>query len=83
VSDTAEDRAEEIVTPSVRYGPRAAMRIAVASLVPACVLIGGGLVAAARPVYALVGVAGAAGCDRLPLVGCCAEPTTTIPPSPF
>jgi 4-hydroxybenzoate polyprenyltransferase len=61
VSDTDEDRAEEIVTPSVRYGPRAAMRIAVISLAPACLLIGGGLWLLLGPVYALLGVAGAAG----------------------
>jgi 4-hydroxybenzoate polyprenyltransferase len=61
VSDTDEDRAENIVTPAVRYGPRAAMVSAVASLVPACVLIAAGLWLLLGPLYALVGVAGAAG----------------------
>jgi 4-hydroxybenzoate polyprenyltransferase len=61
VSDTAEDRAEGIVTPSVRYGPRAAMRLAVVSLVLACVLIGGGLWLLLGPACGLIGVAGAAG----------------------
>ena len=61
VSDTVEDRAEDIVTPSVRYGPRTAMRFAVVSLVPGCVLIGGGLWLLLGPVYAIFGVAGAAG----------------------
>jgi 4-hydroxybenzoate polyprenyltransferase len=61
VSDTDEDRAENIVTPAVRYGPRAAMTCAVASLVPACVLIAAGLWMVLGPGYALVGVAGAAG----------------------
>jgi 4-hydroxybenzoate polyprenyltransferase len=61
VSDTDEDRAENIVTPAARYGPRVAMVCAVASLVPACVLIAAGLWAVLGPVYALVGVAGAAG----------------------
>lgn len=61
VSDTAEDRAEGIVTPATRYGPRAAMRFAVASLVPACVLIGCGLWLLLGPVYGLVGVAGSVG----------------------
>ena len=61
VSDTAEDRAEEIVTPSVRYGPMTAMRFAVVILVPACVLVGSGLWLLLGPVYAIFGVAGAAG----------------------
>jgi 4-hydroxybenzoate polyprenyltransferase len=61
VSDTDEDRAENIVTPAVRYGPRAAMVCAVASLVPACVLVAAGLWVVLGPVYALVGGAGAAG----------------------
>lgn len=61
VSDTDEDRAENIVTAAVRYGPRAAMGSAVASLVPACVLIGAGLWLLLGPLYALAGVAGAAG----------------------
>ena len=37
------------------------MRIAVASLVPACVLIGGGLWLLLGPAYALIGVAGTVG----------------------
>ena len=61
VSDTDEDRAENIVTPAVRYGPRAAMGSAVASLVPACVLIAAGLWLLLGPLYALAGVTGAAG----------------------
>jgi 4-hydroxybenzoate polyprenyltransferase len=61
VSDTDEDRAENILTPAVRYGPRAAMGSAVASLVPACMLIGAGMWLLLGPLYALVGVAGAAG----------------------
>jgi 4-hydroxybenzoate polyprenyltransferase len=61
VSDTDEDRAENIVTPAVRYGPRAAMACAVASLLPACVLIAAGLWLVLGPLYALGGVAGAAG----------------------
>jgi 4-hydroxybenzoate polyprenyltransferase len=60
VSDTDEDRAENILTPAVRYGPRAAMTGAVASLVPACALIAAGLWLLLGPLYALVGVAGAA-----------------------
>jgi 4-hydroxybenzoate polyprenyltransferase len=60
VSDTDEDRAEHIVTPAVRYGPRAAMACAVASMVPACVLIAAGLWLALGPLYA-IGVVGAAG----------------------
>lgn len=61
VSDTNEDRAENIVTPAVRYGPRAAMVWAVASLVPACGLITAGLWLALGPLYALGGAAGAVG----------------------
>jgi 4-hydroxybenzoate polyprenyltransferase len=61
VSDTDEDRAEHIVTPAVRYGPRPAIVCAVASLVPAGLLIAAGLWLALGPPYALVGVAGAAG----------------------
>lgn len=61
ISDTDEDRAENIVTPAVGYGPRAAMVYAVASMVPACVLIAAGLWLVLGPLYALVGVAGAVG----------------------
>lgn len=61
VSDTDEDRAENVVTPAVRYGPRVAMASAVASLVPACLLIGAGLWALLGPLYALAGVSGAVG----------------------
>lgn len=61
VMDTDEDRAENIVTPAVRYGPRAAMVVAVASLAPACALIAAGLWLVLGPFYALVGVAGTAG----------------------
>lgn len=61
VSDTDEDRAEDILTPSVLYGPRAAMASAVVSLVPACLLIAVGLWVLLGPLYALGGVVGAAG----------------------
>lgn len=61
VSDTDEDRAENIRTPAVLYGPRAAMASAVVSLVPACALIAAGLWLLLGPWYAIVGVSGAAG----------------------
>lgn len=61
ISDTDEDRAENILTPAVRYGPRAAMESAVASLVPACVLVGAGLWLLLGPLYALAGVTGIVG----------------------
>jgi lycopene elongase/hydratase (dihydrobisanhydrobacterioruberin-forming) len=61
VSDTDEDRAENIVTAAVRYGARAAMSCAVISLIPACLLIGGGLWLLFGPAYAIGGVAGAVG----------------------
>jgi 4-hydroxybenzoate polyprenyltransferase len=61
VADTDEDRAENIVTPSVLYGPRVAMASAVASLVVACALIGVGLGLLLGPWYAIGGLAGSAG----------------------
>jgi len=61
VSDTDEDRAEDIRTAAVVYGPRAAMVSAVVSLVPACALIAAGLWVLLGPWYAIVGVSGAAG----------------------
>jgi lycopene elongase/hydratase (dihydrobisanhydrobacterioruberin-forming) len=61
VSDTDEDRAEGILTPAVRYGPRSAMTISVGSLMPAIVLIGTGLGLLLGPPYAIVGVSGTAG----------------------
>lgn len=60
VSDTDEDRAEDILTPSVLYGPRMAMVSAVTSLVPATLLVGAGLWMLLGPLYAL-GAVGAAG----------------------
>jgi 4-hydroxybenzoate polyprenyltransferase len=61
VSDTDEDRAENILTPSVLHGPRTAMSGAVVSLLPACALIAVGLWVLLGPLYALVGVAGPVG----------------------
>jgi 4-hydroxybenzoate polyprenyltransferase len=61
VSDTDEDRAEDIRTAAVVYGPRAAMVSAVVSLVPACALIAAGLWVLLGPWYAVAGVSGAAG----------------------
>jgi 4-hydroxybenzoate polyprenyltransferase len=61
ISDTDEDRAENISTPAVRYGPRAAMVTAVAGLVPACALIAAGLWMLLGPWYAVAGVSGAVG----------------------
>jgi 4-hydroxybenzoate polyprenyltransferase len=61
VSDTDEDRAENIVTAAVRYGARTAMICAVISLVPACLLIGAGLWWMFGPAYAIAGAAGAVG----------------------
>jgi 4-hydroxybenzoate polyprenyltransferase len=61
VCDTEEDRAENILTPAVRYGPRAAMQSAEAALVAACVLVGAGLWLLLGPLYALAGVTGVAG----------------------
>jgi lycopene elongase/hydratase (dihydrobisanhydrobacterioruberin-forming) len=61
VSDTEEDRSENILTPAVLHGPRAAMASTVAGLVPACVLICAGLWMLLGPLYALAGVTGAVG----------------------
>ena len=61
VSDTDEDRAEDIRTAAVVYGPRAAMVSAVVSLLPACALIAAGLWVLLGPWYAVAGVSGAAG----------------------
>jgi lycopene elongase/hydratase (dihydrobisanhydrobacterioruberin-forming) len=61
VSDTEEDRSEDILTPAVLHGPRAAMVSTVSALVPACVMICAGLWMLLGPLYALAGVSGAAG----------------------
>lgn len=61
VSDTEEDRAEGILTPSVLRGPRSAMVNAVVALIPACALIFSGLWVLLGPWYGLLGVSGALG----------------------
>lgn len=61
VSDTDEDRAEDIVTPAVQYGPYASMAGAVYSLLPACALLAVGLWWSLGPLYALIGVSGSVG----------------------
>jgi len=83
VSDTAEDRAEEIVTPSVRYGPRAAMRNRGRQPRAGVRPDRRRSVAAARAGITPSSASPALRCDRLPLVAAAPSRRRTIPPSPF